>query len=180
MTRILNLNICSIRKDVLLEQPLKGILFTPNVDHLVRLQHDRAFYDAYKKADWVICDSVILQRMSLLLKDRIIESIPGSTFFHEFCDFHRHDENCRIFILGGKKGVAQLARQNINQRVGRELVVGAHSPSFSFVQDRNESMEIIQMINNSEASVLMVCATSPKQELWIAKYYEKLPHVGLF
>mgnify|MGYP002621578991 CR=1 FL=1 len=41
-------------------------------------------------------------------------------------------------------------------------------------------MEIIQMINNSDASVLMVCATSPKQELWIAKYYEKLPHVGLF
>ncbi len=163
-----------------MEQPLKGILFTPNVDHLVRLQHDRAFYDAYKKVDWLICDSVILQRMSLLLKDRIIESIPGSTFFHEFCDFHRHDENCRIFILGGKKGVAQLARQNINQRVGRELVIGAHSPSFSFVQDRNESMEIIQMINNSDASVLMVCATSPKQELWIAKYYEKLPHVGLF
>ena len=71
MTRILNLNICSIRKDVLLEQPLKGILFTPNVDHLVRLQKDRAFYYAYKKADWVICDSVILQRMSLLLKERI-------------------------------------------------------------------------------------------------------------
>lgn len=96
--RILNVDILSIRKQELLEKLTDGVLFTPNVDHLVRLQKDRTFYDAYQQADWVICDSVILHRLSKLLRKPIIESIPGSTFFDEFCDFHRNDGGCRIFI----------------------------------------------------------------------------------
>lgn len=157
-----------------------GILFTPNIDHLVRLQKDRVFYEAYQQADWVICDSVILQRCSRLLKHPIVESIPGSTFFREYCDYHKDDENVRIFIMGGKDGVPQRAMERINERCGRKIVVGAHSPSFSFVQDEEESGRLVKMVNESEATVLMVCATSPKQEIWITKYRHQLPHVKLF
>lgn len=178
--RLLNIDILSIRKEELLEMLYEGALFTPNVDHMVRLQKDRAFYEAYQQADWVICDSVILHRLSKLLKNPIVESIPGSTFFHDFCDYHREDKGCRIFILGGKEGVANLARRNINERVGRELVVEAHSPSFHFVQDEKESLELVRMVNESGATVLMVCATSPKQEVWIAKYKSQMPEVKLF
>lgn len=177
---VLNISVLSIKKQELLEQLDRGVLFTPNVDHLVRLQRDREFYDAYQQADWVICDSVILYRLSRLLKHSILESIPGSTFFHEFCGFHRKNENCRIFILGGKTGVAEQAQRNINERVGRELVVGAYSPSFHFVQDEQESLELVRMVNESGATVLMVCATSPKQEVWIAKYKPQMPEVKLF
>lgn len=101
--RVLNIDILSIKNRNLLEKLEQGVLFTPNVDHIVRLQKDKAFYEAYQKADWVVCDSVILHRLSQLLKQSILESIPGSTFFHDFCDYHRQDENCRIFILGGKE-----------------------------------------------------------------------------
>ena len=105
MAQILNVNIQSIHKDDLLVSLYDGILFTPNVDHLVRLQKDRDFYRAYQQANWIVCDSVILQRLSGLLKKGVVESIPGSTFFHEYCDYHRSDEDGRIFILGGKSGV---------------------------------------------------------------------------
>ncbi len=180
MSIILSVNVLSIRKKELLSTLHEGVLFTPNVDHVVRLQKDKEFYEAYQKADWVICDSVVLQRFSRLLKNPIVESIPGSTFFHEYCDYHRNDRECRIFILGGKEGVPQKAQERINQRIGRQMVVGAHSPSFSFVTDEQESSEIIKMINASEASVLIVCATSPKQELWITKYRKRMPLVKLF
>ena len=164
----------------LLEQLHDGVLFTPNIDHLVRLQKDRAFYKAYRHADWVVCDSVILQRCSLLLRHPIVESIPGSTFFHEYCDYHKDDENVRIFIMGGKEGVPQRAMERINRRMGREMVVGAHSPSFHFVEDEQECQELVNMVKESGATVLIVCATSPKQELWIARYRNQLPHVRLF
>ena len=117
--RVLNINILSIKKQALLERLECGVLFTPNVDHLVRLQKDRDFYEAYQQADWVVCDSVILHRLSRLLKNSIVESIPGSTFFREFCDYHREDENCKIFILGGKEGVAQKAEERINGRTDK-------------------------------------------------------------
>lgn len=177
--RILNVNILSILKQDLLERLTEGVVFTPNVDHLVRLQKDRVFYETYLQADWVVCDSVILHRLSKLLKKPIIESIPGSTFFEEFCNFHRNDEDCRIFILGGKKGVAKQAQKNINARIGREIVVGAHSPSFQFVKDEAESEQLVEMVNNSGVTVLIVCATSPKQEVWIVKHRSQLPNVKL-
>lgn len=177
---VLNIGILSIKKEELLLQLGSGVLFTPNVDHLVRLQEDREFYEAYQRAEWVICDSMIIYRLSRLLKEKIIEPIPGSTFFHEFCDFHRKDNDTRIFILGGKEGIPQQAQININERVGRQMIVGAYSPSFSFVEDRRESETLVNMIRESGATVLMVCATSPKQEVWIARYRYALPKVRLF
>ena len=93
--RVLNVDILNIRKQALLRHLESGVVFTPNVDHLVRLQKDKAFYEAYQQADWVVCDSVILRRLSRLLKHSIVESIPGSTFFREFCDFHRQDGDMR-------------------------------------------------------------------------------------
>ena len=53
-------------------------------------------------------------------------------------------------------------------------------PSFSFVKDEAESRCLVKMVNESGATVLVVCATSPKQELWIAKYRKMMPHVRLF
>lgn len=174
MAKILNIDILSIRKQELLERFSEGVLFTPNVDHLVRLQRDEAFYRAYQQAEWVVCDSVVLRRLSRLSRERIVESIPGSTFFHDFCDYHRQDEACRIFILGGKEGVPQRAMANVNKRMGRQMVVDVYSPSFSFVNDEQESADISSRINGSGATVLIVCATSPKQELWITKYRDHL------
>ena len=168
MTRILNIDILSVRATDLLSSLKEGVVFTPNVDHLVRLQKDERFFRAYQKADWVICDSVILQRLSKLLRHPIVESIPGSTFFLDFCNYHRNNDDCRIFILGGKEGVPQKAMENVNRKMGRHMVVGAHSPSFSFVNDEAESAKLVRMIDESGATVLMVCATSPKQEIWIA------------
>lgn len=178
--RILNVDILSVRKQDLLRRLTEGVVFTPNVDHLVRLQKDREFYRAYQQAEWIVCDSVILHRMSCLLGHRIVESMPGSTLFEDFCDFHREDKSCRIFILGGKEGVPQQAMENINRRIGREIVVGAHSPSFQFVKDEVESEQLVRMVNNSGATVLIVCATSPKQEVWIARHRSQLPNVKLF
>ena len=83
-------------------------------------------------------------------------------------------------ILGGKEGVPQKAMENVNRKMGRHMVVGAHSPSFSYVNDEAESAKLVRMIDESGATVLMVCATSPKQEIWIARYKSCLPNVRLF
>ena len=60
------------------------------------------------------------------------------------------------------------------------MVVGALSPSFSFVNDTHESAKIVDIVNKSGATVLMVCATSPKQEIWITRYRNQLKGVRLF
>ena len=110
----------------------EGVLITPNLDHLVKLQKDKDFYETYQKAEWVVCDSKILYLMSKLLKYPLRMAIPGSSFFTAFYEYHKDNPNCRIFLLGAAEGIAQKAMNRINEKVGRKIVVGAHSPSYGF------------------------------------------------
>lgn len=179
-TRILNVNILVLTRQELLERLDKGVLVTPNVDHLVKLQRDREFYDVYKKAEWVVCDSKILYLLSKLLKRPLPEAIPGSSFFTSYYMYHKDDQNCRIFLLGAKEGIAAKAMQRINEKVGRKIVVGAHSPSFGFEKNEEECEELIDIVNKSGANVLLVGVGAPKQEKWIMKYRDRMPGVDLF
>lgn len=178
--KILNSNILSLTQTDLLNQLQRGVLITPNLDHLVKLQHDREFYEVYRQAEWVVCDSKILYMLSKLLKHPLPEAIPGSSFFTAFYMFHKDDPDCRIFLLGAKEGIAQKAMERINEKVGRKIVVGAHSPSFGFEKDEKECRELVDIVNRSGANVLLVGVGAPKQEKWIMKYRNQMPDVNLF
>ena len=56
--------------------------------------------------------------------------------------------------------------------MGREIVVGTHSPSFGFEKEEEECSRIVDLIEKSGANVLAVGVGSPKQEKWIIKYKE--------
>lgn len=177
---ILNIKLKNISKKDLLDKLQKGILVTPNVDHLVKLQKDRAFYEIYQKADWVICDSKIVALGLRFLGTPIKEVIPGSSFFEDFYLYHKNNKNVKIFLLGAAEGVAVKAMRRINDRVGRNIIVGAHSPSFGFEKNEIECKNIIRIINQTEANVLLVGVGAPKQEKWIVKYKNEFTNVKLF
>lgn len=178
--KILNAQIDNITQDELLAQMKKGVLVTPNVDQIVKMQSDRDFYDIVRKAEWVVCDSKILYLCSRMMKEPLPEAIPGSSLFPAFYKYHKHDEWCRIFLLGAMDGVAVKAREIINRKVGREIVVGAYSPSYGFEKKSEENDRIIQMINSSGATVVLVGVGCPKQEKWIDLHKEKMPGVDLW
>lgn len=180
MVRILNIDIQSTTKTELLTLLNKGVLVTPNVDHLVKLQKDKEFYEVYQKADWVVCDSNIVCRASKLLKEPLPEAIPGSSFFTDYYMYHKDDPACRIFLLGAAEGIAKKAMRNINSKAGRNIVVGAHSPSFGFEKNEPECQDLVRMVNESGATVLLVGVGAPKQEKWIMKYKDMMPGVKLF
>jgi N-acetylglucosaminyldiphosphoundecaprenol N-acetyl-beta-D-mannosaminyltransferase len=178
--KILNTEVQNINCYELLENLHEGILITPNLDHLIKLQKDNEFYEAYKHAEWVVCDSKILYIFSKLLKNSIKEAIPGSSFFTSYYIYHKDDKNCKIFLLGAKEGIAAKAMERINKKVGRCIVVGAHSPSFGFEKYEDECEKLICIVNESGANVLLVGVGAPKQEKWIMKYRDRMLNVKLF
>ena len=178
--QILNVAIRDVTQRTLLQSLHEGVLITPNVDHLVKLQKDKEFYEVYQQAEWVVCDSKILYLLSKLLKHPLPEAIPGSSFFTSYYMYHKDDPDCRIFLLGAGEGIAQKAMERINQKVGRQIVVGAHSPSFGFERDEEECKELVEIVNRSGANVLLVGVGAPKQEKWIMKYRKEMPNVDLF
>ncbi len=178
--RILNISILSISINDLLANLSEGVLFTPNVDHLVKLQKDKAFYNSYLKADWVICDSKILALAARFLNKPFIEVIPGSSFLPAYFSYHKNNKDIKAFLLGSAEGVASKAQMIINEKIGWPIVVGTYSPPMGFEKDDNENAKIIDIINNSGANVLIVGVGAPKQENWIIKYKDKLLNAKLF
>lgn len=178
--KILNVEIQNLTEQELLQQMKQGVLITPNVDQIVKLQKDREFYEIVKKAEWVVCDSKILLLCSKLLRSPLREAIPGSGFFPHFYMYHKDDEDCKIFLLGAMEGVAKKAMENINRKVGREIVVGAYSPSYGFEKKQEENEDIYKMINESGANVVLVGVGCPKQEKWIDTHKAQMPGVELW
>lgn len=177
---ILNVRIQNITEAELLANLKEGVLFTPNVDHVMKLQKDKGFYDAYQEADWVVCDSKVLLFCSRFTSTPFKEAISGSTFFRSFYHYHKDDPDCRIFLLGSLDNVATLALQRINDTVGRQIVVGAMSPSMGFDQKPEECEHIVDVINQSGANVLVVGVGAPKQEKYIVKWKERMPGIKIF
>lgn len=177
---ILNILVDNLAITEVLEEIKSGIVFTPNVDHLIKLQSDRELFIAYMNADYHLCDSQILIYASRFLGTPIKEKVSGSDFFPAFYNYHRNNEEIKIFLLGAGEGVASKAQKNINNKVGRSIIVGSHSPSFDFEEDEQECIKIIEMINMSKATVLAIGVGAPKQEKWIHKHKQKLPNVKIF
>lgn len=178
--RILNVDIYPITQDDLLRKLNHGVLITPNVDQIVKLQSDKIFYNIVKGTEWVICDSKILFLCAKFLKTPLPEAIPGSSFFTAFYEYHKNDENCKIFLLGAMDGVAERAMENINKKVGRQMVVGAYSPSYGFEKKQEENEGVYRMINESGANVVLVGVGCPKQEKWIDAHKTKMPRVNIW
>lgn len=179
---ILDVEIDNLSRQELLERldAHGGVVVTPNVDHLMKLQHDVEFRDVYKAVDYRVCDSKILMYAAQFLGTPICDKISGSDLLPWFCDYNRENPDVKIYLLGAAPGVAKLAQQRINERIGREIIVEAHSPSYGFEKSPEECEAIIERINASSANVLVVGVGAPKQEKWIVKHREKLSTIKTF
>lgn len=178
--KILNIAIDNLSQAELLSQVKHGVIFTPNVDHLIKLQSDRDFLQAYTIADYRVCDSKLLHYFSNFLGSPIKEKISGSDLFPSFYEYHKSNKDVRIFLLGAGAGVAQKAQARINQKVGRDIIVGTYSPPFGFEHDAIECQKIVNLINQSGATVLAIGVGSPKQEKWLYQYRQQLASINIF
>lgn len=180
-------NLLNIKMDNLSMQELLtalaekgGMVVTPNVDHMMKLQHDPEFHQVYRHSDYVVCDSKILMQASRLLGQPVREKISGSDLFPAFYTYYGNDPDMRIFLLGGPPGVAKEAQARINTKVGRAIITDTYCPPFGFEHNFEENEQIIDRINASNATVLAIGVGAPKQEKWVYHHRHRLPNIKIF
>jgi N-acetylglucosaminyldiphosphoundecaprenol N-acetyl-beta-D-mannosaminyltransferase len=178
--KVLNVEIDNLSKSEFLDKLQSGVVFTPNVDHLIKLQKDPDFLQAYSISDYKLCDSQIIWYASKFLGTPIKEKISGSDLLPAFYYHHQYNTEIKIFLLGAAEGIAYQAQNKINYKVGRKIVVASYSPRFGFENDPAECQKIIDMVNRSGATVLVIGVGAPKQEKWIFRYKSFLPHIKIF
>ena len=177
---LLNVRIDNLTSKELLEQLTRGVLVTPNVDDIMKHQKDEEFHKYASMSEFSICDSRVVKLMSSIMRKPLKEAIPGSTFFPMYCQYHAKDEDVKVFLLGAKEGVADIAKEKINRRIGRDIIVGTYSPPFGFERDEKECQHIVDILNSSPANVVLVGLGNPKQTKWIYKYKDQLPNIDVF
>ena len=177
--RLLNIDIDDFSMEAFISQYAEGIVVTPNVDHMMKLQGDAGFYESYRKADYVVLDSRVILYLLRLFGVKLQGVIPGSELLPAFCDYHKDNSQIRMFLLGGIDGVAQDAALNINHQAGRALVVDAYSPSMGFEKKPDEVEQIVKRINKSKATVLVIGVGAPKQEKWLLQHWREMPAIKM-
>jgi N-acetylglucosaminyldiphosphoundecaprenol N-acetyl-beta-D-mannosaminyltransferase len=178
--RILNVDVDDITMDELVTFFRQGLLLTLHVDMIMKLQRDRGFYEMLQHFDIVTCDSQILFVAAKLLGTPLRQRVSGADFFPRFCARHRDDPSVTMFICGGQPGVPELAAKNINARAGRQMVIGTYAPPLDYDHRPDEIARMIDRINGSRATVLVVGLGAGRQERFIVQHRTDLLHVGAF
>lgn len=179
-SRLLNVWVDSLTMPELMANLHEGLLFTLNPDHLYHLQRNPDFQRVYAKADFVTSDSKYVYWALGLIGRPIKQKLSGSDIVPAYWRHHANNPDTRIFLLGAKDKIAEIAQARINAEAGRDIVVGAHGPSMNFVNDPAEIDRVIEMINASRATALIVGLGAPKQEIWIDRHRDRMPHVKIY
>jgi len=173
-------NICGIMYDNISIKELYNILLnnsnkkpvfivTPNVDFIVRADKDKNFKKIINNADYSLCDSAIVYFISSFLKKKLKSKITGYDAM-ELLLKQANLNNSKIFLLGSRDDILNDAGQNIIIKYNNIKIAGKQNGYF----DLNDSGNIVKEINRSSADYLFVGMGSPKQEIWVNKFKDKL------
>lgn len=148
------------------------IAVTP-VNCILWARHNKKLRDIYNSADVVTADGVPLLWASKLLGEPIAGRVTGLDLLPEFSKIAAQN-GYRFFFLGAAPGVAEkLSTVLIHKNPGL-IVAGIYSPPYAESFSDKENQKIIDLINQSNANVLWVSLTAPKQDFWIAEHFDKL------
>jgi len=148
----------------------RAMVVTPNVDHIVQLDRDIGFRDAYSKADIILADGFPLIAASRILGRPLKERVAGSDIFPRLCE-SAAKAGLRVMLLGGGEGVAAKAAENLAAKFDG-LQIASIGPSFGFDEKSDECGDIVARINEFEPHLLFVGVGAPRQEHWISRYQE--------
>ncbi len=98
------------------------------------------------------------------------DNLNGTDMFPRLCE-QAANAGLSIFLLGADKGVAATAAQKMQLRYPNLNIAGTHH---GFIDDPVLESNVIEQINNSGASILLVAMGNPKQELWLTKHKHQL------
>ncbi len=150
----------------------KSYIVAVNVDVIIKIEEDDELKKATDNADMVLIDGKPLIWISKIKKKPIKEKISGSDLVPKLCEV-ANEKGYSIFILGGKDGIADQAKEKLEKQYKNIKIVGTYAPPIGFENDEKELNKINEMINKAKPDLLFACLGCPKQEKWIANNINK-------
>jgi N-acetylglucosaminyldiphosphoundecaprenol N-acetyl-beta-D-mannosaminyltransferase len=157
--------------DKMIQTKQKSYIVAVNVDVVMKIEKDPVLKQIVKESDLALADGKPLIWISRMQKQPIKEKISGSDLVPKLCHMAA-EKGYTIFILGGKDGIAEKAKQRLEQQYPSIRIVGVYAPPIGFEKDPSELEKINRMISQVSPNLLIVCFGCPKQEKFIYENIE--------
>lgn len=144
-------------------------VFTPNSEIIMHAYKNAEFAELLNSADLLTADGIGVVHASKILKRPIKERAAGYDIARLVLQKLNYTDH-KLFLFGGKPGVAEEAKAKLLQEYPELNIVGTRNGYFA----EAEEAEIVEEINNSGADIVFVCLGAPKQEEWIARHRNEL------
>lgn len=143
--------------------PGLSYVVTPNPEIVNLARRSQDYQKILNGADLVLPDGIGVVYAAKLLGAPLKGRVPGIDFASGLlAELAAGGE--KLFLLGGKPGVAEQAAEKLKARHAGLQICGTHDGYF---QD-NEA--VTAEIQAAGAEVVFVCLGAPKQEWWIARH----------
>jgi N-acetylglucosaminyldiphosphoundecaprenol N-acetyl-beta-D-mannosaminyltransferase len=133
-----------------------GTVVTPNPEVIWMCLNDIAVMQAVAEADLILADGIGIIKAANRLKTPLPCRVTGIDWFYSMLDACG-EKGKRVFLLGGKPGVAEAAALNY------PAVCGTHDGYFT------DDALVVEAILDKKPDFLAVCLGTPKQELWMRR-----------
>jgi len=129
------------------------------------------YHDILGSADLVYCDGAGVRWGARLLGYRLEPRMTGADWIWDLCA-RAEKKEYSIFFLGAEEGVSQQATGKLRDAFPGLRVAGYHHGFFA--KEGEENNDVVELINRSDADILLVGFGSPLQEEWIDENAQRL------
>ncbi len=146
-----------------------SLIVTPNSEIVVNAGKNPELMDAINQAEMVIPDGIGLVYASKILKHPLEERVTGIDFFGRTLEYLSQNAGS-VFLFGSKPGIADKAAEKMKEKYPGLTIAGTRNGYFK----PEEEEEILNEINAASPDLFCVALGSPKQELFVLKYRDRL------
>ncbi|MBQ7292819.1 MAG: WecB/TagA/CpsF family glycosyltransferase [Clostridia bacterium] len=155
-----------------LKEQRRTVIYTPNPIMAQNAKKDEYFMKILNSSDYNVPDGNGIILASRLLNTPIPKRICGIELAEDLLKIAAQKQY-RIFLYGGREGVAALAAKKLSVRYPNLKICGVAN---GFINDS----VAFERIKRSSPDAVYVCLGSPKQEKWIYENAPRLRHTKLF
>jgi len=138
--------------------------------HVINLaRSDGRLAGALRAADVCFADGVSVVWASRWAAMRLPERMTANDYFPRFMS-RCAEEGLRLFLLGGRSGVAEEAAAAMRVAEPTLRIAGTHHGHFDSANDA----DVIARINASGADILLAGLSTPRQETFLADHRDRL------
>ncbi len=145
------------------------MVFTPNSEMIMAAREDEELKWVLNEGDMNTADGIGVVYASRILGKPLRERVAGFDLAKRLLE-PLPQKGYSLYLLGGAPGVAETAKQKLENQYPGIKIVGTQHGYFK----KDEDEQVIRQINEVAPDILFVCLGMSKQEKWIYNNRDKL------